>query len=192
MAFIAVLVLCCVVPVVTGCASTDKTIDEETRLRFVAAVDWVTSTQHMPSTAGFKEPDCVDVSSSVIYIRAESVFWGLARGIYGAEELEREPGLLHHVGDSLRSVDKARKSAHFPYMVPSLNALGSGETCEHVLFFSEPFDDRLMAEVLHKNNMDDPAPDHKGLAQLATGYVYLFKFDGVSVDTAYVDFINYD
>lgn len=166
-------------------------LDAGDRMRFAAAVNWVNGTQHMPKTVGFEEPDCVHVSTSVIDIDVASATWAVARATYGSERLNRDPSLLNQVGDSLRRVDEARRTQHLPYKQPELATLGSRAGCDHVLFFSEPFGDTIIAEVLRKKS-DDPSPAHADLAAQQTGFVYLFALSESHIDTAYVDFVNYD
>lgn len=181
----------------SACARPDAYVEVEIRdiERYQAAVQWVNAQSGELPWIQRSPPTCVEVSEEIVRVSLASFVYSIAIEDYDTEGISGnyDPARLNIVDDSLAAIDQRRQVdtlATGSYKSPRLEKLGDA-SCPYMMFFSTPYENILLAEVLPKKYKS--SDDYRSLAAYAMGYTYMFIFnDQGEIEDVKVGTINYN
>ena len=109
------------------------------------------------------ESKCLSVSDTIVHLDLTN-FWEEL-----SEEMENKEALLF----KLDSIDNSRKLND--YFMSSLRNLNAQSDCNYTLFFSEVYENILLAEAL--DNKGNLSANHYQLTAFNNSKIFLFKFN---------------
>ena len=181
----------------SACARPDAYVEVDIRNvdRYQAAVQWVNAQSDMPAGIGGSAPSCVEVAEEIVPIYFATFVYSVAIEDFDTEGFggDYDRARLNPVHDSLAAIDQRRQVDTLDtasYRAPRLDGLGN-PSCPYMMFFSTPYENMLLAEVLGKQRSRPNS--YRGLTWYAEGYAYMFMFnDQGEIDDVRIGAIFYE